>query len=165
MIVSGGGLPRVCKSGYSKRSTRRAFCFFLLESRRMFTLLFESETRVMLIRYSGILSSDDIRSVDAYVTNFVAGEGYIRSIYDLTRIKAFAIPPTILRERGRKLRMNPGQDRVFVTPQEELYALYCEYAREQLELGNGDMKVVRQLPEALKVLELKKPDFRPLRWG
>src|SRR3954447_10104211 len=128
----------------------------------MFTLLFDPQSRVMLVQYGGVLSSEDIRSVDALVTSFVASEGYIRSIYDLTGIEAFAIPPSKLRQRGRKLRMNPGQDRVFVTPQDELYALYCDYAREQLELGNGEMKVVRQFQEALRLLKLKKPDFHPL---
>src|SRR3954447_22929654 len=126
----------------------------------MFTLLFDPQSRVMLVQYGGVLSSDDIRSVDAFVTSFVAREGYIRSIYDLTGIEAFAIPPSKLRQRGRKLRMNPGQDRVFVTPQDELYAL--DYAREQLEVGNGEMKVVRKFQEALGLLELNKPDFHPL---
>ncbi len=128
----------------------------------MFTLLFEPQSRVMMVQYGDVLSSDDIRSVDACVTSFVAREGYIRSIYDLTPIKAFAIPPTRLSWRGRKLRMNPGQDRVFVVPQDELHELYCDYARQQVEIGNGEMKVVRQLPRALELLQVKEAGFRPL---
>jgi hypothetical protein len=73
--------------------------------RRKTGLLFDAQARVMLVRYAGVVSSDDIASIDGFVKNFVASEGYIRSIYDLTPIEAFAISWTRLSERGRKLRM------------------------------------------------------------
>lgn len=128
----------------------------------MFKLLFEPRSRVLMVRYGGVLSSDDIRTVDACVTGIVAREGFMRSIYDLTAIEAFAIPPTKLSWRGRNLRMNPGQDRVFVVPQDDLYGLYRDYAQQQLDIGNGEMKIVRQLAEALKLLQVKRAGFRPL---
>jgi hypothetical protein len=153
--------PCYAEGGYSGSAAQKA-SVPLSKVMVMFKVLFESKARVMLVQYRGILSSDHIASVDGFVKRFVSSEGYIRSIYDLTSIEAFAVPRTKLSERGRKLRMNPGQDRAFVTPKDELYALYCDYAREQLELGHGEMKVVRQLREALKFMDLRKPDFQPL---
>ena len=128
----------------------------------MFTLFFEPRHRVMLTRYSVVLSSEDLETVDAFVAVFVAREGYVRSIYDLTDVKAFAIPRSKLLERGRKLRMNPGQDRVFVVPQPEIHELYREYAQTQLDLGNGELMTVHTLPEALHLLGLYNPDFQRL---
>jgi hypothetical protein len=131
--------------------------------REMFTLFFEAREKVMLTRYTGVLSSDDIAALDEFVRGFVAREGfYVRSIFDLTGVEVFAIPRPQLLRRGRKLRINPGQDRVFVAPQHEIYELYREYAQCQLELGNGKMMVVKYLDEALRLLRLHDPDFQPV---
>jgi hypothetical protein len=67
-----------------------------------------------------------------------------------------------LLKRGRKLRINPDQDRIFVTPQHEIHELYCEYAQGQLDVGNGKMMVVKCLDEALRLLRLHDPDFQPV---
>jgi hypothetical protein len=116
----------------------------LVGGREMFTLFFEAREKVMLTRYTGVLSSDDIAALDEFVRGFVAREGfYVRSIFDLTGVEVFAIPRPQLLKRGRKLRINPGQDRVFVAPQHEIYELYREYAQGQLDVGNGKMMVVR----------------------
>jgi hypothetical protein len=129
----------------------------------MFTLFFEAREKVMLTRYTGVLSSDDIAALDEFVRGFVAREGfYVRSIFDLTGVEVFAIPRPQLFKRGRKLRINPGQDRVFVAPQHEIYELYREYAQDQLDIGNGKMMVVKCLDEALRLLRLHDPDFQPL---
>ena len=129
----------------------------------MFTLFFEAREKVMLTRYTGVLSSDDIAALDEFVRGFVAREGfYVRSIFDLTGVEAFAIPRLRLFERGRKLRINPGQDRVFVAPQLEIYELYRDYAQLQLEVGNGKAMVVKCLDEALRLLQLHDPDFQPV---
>jgi hypothetical protein len=135
----------------------------LVGSREMFTLFFEAREKVMLTRYTGVLSSDDIAALDEFVRGFVAREGfYVRSIFDLTGVEVFAIPRPQLFKRGRKLRINPGQDRVFVAPQHEIYELYRDYAQLQLEVGNGKAMVVKCLDEALRLLQLHDPDFQPV---
>src|SRR5882757_3213644 len=129
----------------------------------MFTVLFDAREKVMLTRYTGVLSSKDIAALDEYVRGFVAREGfYVRSIFDLTGVEVFAISRPKLLRRGRKLRINPGQDRVFVAPQHEIYELYRDYAQAQLDLGNGKMMVVQRFDEALRLLQLHDPDFQPV---
>src|SRR5260370_38822054 len=98
----------------------------------MFTLFFEAREKVMLTRYTGVLSYDDIAALDEFVRGFVAREGfYVRSIFDLTGVEVFAIPRPQLLRRGRKLRNNPAQDRAFVTPQHAIYGIYRENAHGQ----------------------------------
>jgi hypothetical protein len=128
----------------------------------VFTVLFEPRERVMLTRYSGMLTSEDLSRIDSLIAGFVAREGYVRPIFDLTDVEIFAIPRSKLLERARKLRMNPGQDRVFVVPQPQIHELYREYAQVQLDLGNGGMAIVQTLAEALDRLGLHAPDFEPL---
>ena len=104
----------------------------------MSMLLFEPREKVLLTRYSGVVSSEDISTLDKNTVGVVVREGYVRSIFDYTAVEAVAIPRSSLAERGRKLRMNPGQDRVIMAPQQEIYELYCDYARGQLDIGNGN---------------------------
>jgi len=128
----------------------------------VFTVLLEPRDKVMLIRYSGVLSAEDLSTLDAFVAGYVAREGYVRSIFDFTDVETFAIPRSRLVERGRKPRMNPGQDRVFVAPQQEISELYRDYAQLQRDFGNGDMMVVQTMAEALHLLGLHDPDFQHL---
>jgi hypothetical protein len=55
-------------------------------------MLFEPRDRVMLTRYSGTFSSEDISGLNEFVAEFVARRGYIRSILDLTGVEAVATP-------------------------------------------------------------------------
>jgi hypothetical protein len=126
----------------------------------VFTVLLEPRDKVMLIRYSGLLSPEDLSTLDAFVAGYVAREGYVRSIFDLTEVETFAIPRSRLVERGRKPRTNPGQDRVFVAPQQEIRELYRDQI--QRDFGNGEMMVVQTMAEALLLLGLHNPDFQHL---
>lgn len=128
----------------------------------MFRLLFEGRERVLLTRYSGVFSSDDITKLDAIVVEFVAREGYVRNIFDFTDVDGMAIPRTRLFERGRRPRMNPGKDRVIVAPQHEIQQLYGDYARAQIDIGNGKLMIVQTLTEAFDQLRLRSPDFKPI---
>ena len=129
----------------------------------MFTVLFDARHKVMLTRYSGVFSSDDITSLDDYVAEFFVREGiYVRNIFDFSAVEAFGIPRTKLLERGRKLRTNPGQDRVVVAPQQNIYELFLDYAQAQLDMGNGTMMVVRDFDDALRLLALHSPHFKIL---
>jgi hypothetical protein len=65
-----------------------------------------------------------------------------------------------LLERGKKTRANPGQDRIVVAPQHDIYELFRDYAQAQLDIGK--MMVVRRFDEALRLLGLRDPNFQPL---
>jgi hypothetical protein len=100
----------------------------------MFTLLFDAREKVMLTRFS----ADDIASLDEYVAGFVAREGiYVRNIFDFTGVEAFGVSRPRLLERGKKLRTNPGQDRVVVAPQQGTYELFRDYAQAQHHDGGS----------------------------
>jgi hypothetical protein len=110
-----------------------------------------------------VFSADDIASLDEYVAGFIAREGiYVRNIFDFTDVEAFGVSRPRLLERGRKLRTNPGQDRVVVAPQQYTYELFRDYAQAQLDIGNGTMMVVQRFEEALRLLRLHSPNFQLL---
>jgi hypothetical protein len=126
---------------------------------RVFALLFDAREKVTLTRYSGVFSPDDIASLDEYVAGFIAREGiYVRNIFDFTGVEAFGVSRPGLLERGRKLRTNPGQDRVVVAPQQYTYELFRDHAQAQLDIGNGTMMVVQRFEEALRMLRLHTPN-------
>jgi len=68
----------------------------------------------------------------------------------------------LLSPEDRKPRMNPGQDRVFVAPQQEIREICRDYAQVQRDFGNGEMMVVQTMAEALLLLGLHNPDFQHL---
>jgi hypothetical protein len=132
----------------------------------MFALLFERRDRVMLTRYSRMYSWDDISEIDAFLASFVTEHGYVRIILDFTDVETIAISRQRLLARGKKIRTNPSQARVIVAPPErEIYELYCDYAQDQLAIGNGEMKIVHALTEAFNLLGMQNPQFEPLISG
>lgn len=132
----------------------------------MFALYFERRGRVMLTCYSKMYSWDDISEIDAFLSSFVAEHGYVRILLDFTKVDTIAISRLGLLARGKKIRTNPGQARVIVAPPErEIYELYCDYAQDQLAIGNGEMKMVHTLTEAFDLLGLQAPQFEALIAG
>jgi hypothetical protein len=128
----------------------------------MFTLAFEHTHRVLLVRYVGIFTSEDIVRLDRAVIELVAQAGPVRGLLDFSGIEAFAVPHTLLAERGRLLAIMPSQERVIVAPNAEIYELARSYASQQRDFGNLEPRVVMSLADAYLLLGLDQPDFEPL---
>jgi hypothetical protein len=129
----------------------------------MFTLAFEHAHRVLLVRYVGVFTSDDVVQLDRAVIEFVAQAGPVRGLLDFSSIEAFAVPHTLLAERGRQLAIMPAQERVIVAPNTEIFELARFYASLQRDVGNLEPRVVMSLPDAYLLLGLEHPDFEPLQ--
>jgi hypothetical protein len=134
-----------------------------LSSAPMFTLAFERTHRVLLVRFVGIFTSEDIVQLDRAVIEFVAQAGPVRGLMDFTGIEAFAVPHTLLAERGGLAAIVPGQERVIVMPNTELYEVARAYASQQRDVGNLEPRVVMSLWDAYRLLGLDQPDFEPLQ--
>lgn len=131
----------------------------------MLTLTYERTARVLLVSFSGILSSDDLYDLDRASADFVVAEGPVRSILDFSAIQTVAVPTTLLIRRGRQPQIFPGQRRVILAPQDEVYDLARSYANLQRDFGNVEPLVVQSFDAALRALRLKKPKFQPLLPG
>jgi hypothetical protein len=129
----------------------------------MFTLSFDSNHRVLLAQFAGVLSSEDIEGLHNALVAFVAQHGFARGILDFSSVQANALPHSFLVRRARLPQILLRQERIIVAPQQELYELACAYAAQQRDFGNVGGQVVRALDDAYRMLDLKQPDFRPVR--
>jgi hypothetical protein len=128
----------------------------------MFSLSFDSNHSVLLVKFVGVFSSEDIERLDTTLAEFVSRHGFARGIFDFSSVEANAAPQTFLVWHGRLPQILLGQERVIVTPQRSSYELACAYAAQQRDFGNMEPQVVRSLEEACRVLRLEQPDFQPL---
>jgi hypothetical protein len=129
----------------------------------MFTLSFDSNHRVLLAQFAGVLSSEDIEGLHNALVAFVAQHGFARGILDFSSVQANALPRSFLVRRARLPQILLRQERIIVAPQQELHELACAYAAQQRDFGNIGGQVVRALDDAYRMLDLKQSDFRPLR--
>jgi hypothetical protein len=129
----------------------------------MFAFAFERTHRVLLVRFTGIFSSEDIVPLECAVKAFVAQEGPVRHLLDFSGITAIAVPKTLVAQRARLPEIVPGQERVIVAPHQEMYDLARTYATQQRDFGNLEPRVVRSLWDAYRLLDLDEPDFQAIR--
>jgi hypothetical protein len=128
----------------------------------MFSLSFDSSHRVLLAKFAGVLSTEDIEDFDNALAAFVSRHGLARGIFDFSSVQANAVPQSFLVWRARLPQILLGQERVIVAPQQEIYELACAYAAQQRDFGNVEGQVVRVLGDAYRMLDLEQADFRPV---
>ena len=125
----------------------------------MFSLSFDSNHRVLLAQFAGVLSTKDIEGFDKALAAFVSRNGLARGIFDFSSVQANAVPHSFLVWRARLPQILLGQERIIVAPQQEIYELACAYAAQQRDFGNVEDQVVRALGDAYRMLDLNKPIF------
>jgi hypothetical protein len=133
-----------------------------MEDKTMFVLSFDEQNRVVLARFSGIVSTEDLERIDVALAALVAREGFVRGIFDFSTIEVNAVPQTFLVRYGRLPQILLGQERVIVAPQQEVYDLACAYAVQQRDFGNMEPKVVRELDDACRLFGIDEADFGPV---
>jgi hypothetical protein len=126
----------------------------------MFDLTFDRNRNVLLARFVGVFSSEDVESLDRTLTAFISRHGFARRIFDFSLVEANAAPQTFLTWHGRLPQILLGQERVIVAPQQWSYELACAYAAQQRDFGNLEPRVVRSLAEACHLLGIERPDFQ-----
>jgi hypothetical protein len=90
------------------------------------------------------------------------GSDFRQGQMDFTGIEAFAVPHTLIAERGGLAAIMPGEERVIVMPNTELYEVARAYASQQRDVGNLEPRVVSSLWDAYRLLGLDQPDFQPV---
>src|SRR5262249_27846130 len=128
----------------------------------MFVLSFNEQHRVVLGRFSGIVSSEDLERFDGALAAFVPRDGFVRGIFAFSAIEASAVPQTCLVTYARLPEILLGQERVIVVPQQEAYDLACAYAVQQGVSGNMAPKVVRDLDDVYRLFGVNEADFGPV---
>jgi hypothetical protein len=126
----------------------------------MFDLTFDRNHNVLLARFVGVFSSEDVESLDRTLTAFISRHGFAHGIFDFSLVEANAAPQTFLTWHGRLPQILLGQERVIVAPQQWSYELACAYAAQQRDFGNLEPRVVRSLGDACHLLGIERPDFQ-----
>lgn len=126
----------------------------------MFTLAFDRQNQVLLGRFRGVFSSEDIAGFDAAVMTLVSREGPARAIVDFCPVEAWAVPISKLIRRAQQPAISPGYRRVFIIQRPDFAEAMRTYAVQQELAGTDPPFIVSTFDEALQVLNLVEPDFQ-----
>ena len=128
----------------------------------MLALLFERTHRVLLSRFGGSFTSEDMERVDRAVMLIIGREGPIRGILDFTDVETIEVSRARLAERARQPQIAAGQERVFVANKPHILAAAHVYATLQYEFGSMAPRIVSTLAEASALLGMQEPRFDPV---
>jgi hypothetical protein len=120
---------------------------------------------VLLSRFHGTFTADDIDRVDKAVMTMIGRAGPVRGILDFSDVDAMDIPAERLAERARQPQIAAGQERVFVASKPLVLSMAEAYAARQHAFGAMAPHIVGTLAEAYTLLGLVTPRFEPMDLG
>ena len=126
----------------------------------MFTIEFDRQHKVALMRFSGAFARGDIAAVDHALKVLLAAEGAAHFIFDFTAIETVTMPDKVMAERGKRAQLCPGYQRVVVAPQLEIFELYRVFSANQVRAGLEAPILVKTLRQALIHLGAGRPAFK-----
>ncbi|HZP98176.1 MAG TPA: hypothetical protein VFB13_01465 [Reyranella sp.] len=127
-----------------------------------YTLHFDEMHKVLLVRFSGVLTPKDFETLREDTRKFAARHGNCDGIIDFTGLTRSDVDVPYIRSLGRRPRIMGGARRILVAPQAEMFGLSRVYGLHQDSVKSDEPMVVRTLEEALALLELAAPHFVPL---
>lgn len=126
--------------------------------------MFEPRHRVLMVRVTGLLSSQDIEMHDRVVLPFLAGQAEVRGIYDLSGVETVAVPESKAVQRGQAPSIIAT--RVVVVAPNGAGMDFVRIVREAQRLaGHREPIIVATLEEAYLALEMPAPQFEPVDTG
>lgn len=128
----------------------------------VFQLLFDRQHNVLMTRYSGTWSEEDIVVRDKAVARFVARQGLARGIFDFSEVTAIGMPLERVVRRAHAPPLLQGQTRVLVASHDLAYGISRIIAAHQFFSRKIEPLVVCSLQEAYRALAVTEPDFEPL---
>jgi len=129
----------------------------------MFTLAYDRAHNVLLARFAGVFSSQDIEELDRAVMAFTVREGPSHGLIDLSPVDAVSVPLSRLVKRSQQPPFSPGHRRVFVAAGPQALELARTFASEQALAGSGGVQIAATLQEAYALLRIgKTPRFEPV---
>lgn len=125
----------------------------------MLDLFYERRHNVVLVRLSGVMSSEDIAEHDRALLNFLAGREGVRGLYDFSSVDTLAVPISKINQRGQRPSMIDGM-RVLVAAPGAVGLDFAVRIADQLRAaGHREPLIVETLADAYRALELDNPQF------
>jgi len=129
----------------------------------MFTLAYDRAHNVLLARFAGVFSSQDIGELDRAVMAFTAREGPSHGLLDFTAVDAVSVPLSRLVKRSQQPPFSPGYRRVIVANGPQALEVARTFASEQALAGSASVQIVATMDEARTLLRIgKTPRFEPV---
>jgi hypothetical protein len=128
----------------------------------MLALSFEAHHRVLLVRFFGSMTLQDLSTLDRTAHAFVAREGVVRVIADFTDVSKTEFATSTITNRGLRKPIMGDQPRIYVASTPELFGLARLFASYQENVAGRGPKIVATMAEAYRAFDLTDPDFQPV---
>jgi hypothetical protein len=128
----------------------------------MFTVGYDRRFNVLLVRFAGIYSSQDISDWRVVALDFASRRGPAHVIRDLGSVDAIAVPASKIVQRGLQPPLFAGYRRVTVAPRPDLYETAHLFGVHQEQTGISPPTLVSSLDQAFRALDLVDPHFEPM---
>lgn len=125
----------------------------------MLSFLIERRHFVLVSRFAGSLTNDDLVRQDGLVRAFSARQGPARSIVDFTDVTAIEVDTALITTIAQRTVRRP---RLFVVPQPAMFGLARLYSAHSGLAGQKEPTLMRSRTEAYAALGLDDPQFEPL---
>lgn len=122
-------------------------------------LSYDRQFNILLARFSGIFSSQDIADGDAAALAFVAAHGAVHAILDFGAVEAVAVPVSKLILRAQQPWASPTARHIIVVPQASFRELAQTFTAHQRQSGLATTELAASLDEALSLLGAVNPAF------
>lgn len=130
----------------------------------MLAFLFDADRRVLLVRWTGTVDESDLVRHRALHERFVAREGEMPTILDLSGIERVALPTNRIRNAGQSGGSLVGRSRAVVAlPGSEAFGLARMFITTRDDSGHATPQLVRSLDEALRLLGVAEAQF--IEWS
>jgi hypothetical protein len=127
-----------------------------------FSLELDTKNNILRVTLEGRVIDGTLLDAQTAAAKCVASIGPCRGIVDLSKVTEFDVSSELMREQESTPSPFPtGYMRVMVAPTDVIYGMYrmmqivCEQTRP-------DLRVVRTLDEAYRLLQVEAPEFVPL---
>jgi hypothetical protein len=123
---------------------------------------YETRHKVLLARFTGVFSSDDVAALDRAVIEYCP-PGAVYGLLDFTGLEATTVPMSKLLKRAQQPPISPGYKRVFVVSEAQGQEGAREFASQQAAADADRPQIVSTLAEAYRLLGLsEQPHFEPV---
>ncbi|UYN96134.1 MAG: hypothetical protein KIT25_04080 [Enhydrobacter sp.] len=125
----------------------------------MFNLAFDRRTRLMLVRFGGALSLDDLARLDERGPRLAALLAPAGVIHDFTAIERLDVTAAQMATRAQQQQFCSRLPRAVVAPQPAIFGLMRLYGTYQSAAGHTAPVMARTMDEAAAILGLPPPAF------
>jgi hypothetical protein len=124
---------------------------------------YDPDSNVLLAKFSGTVNDASIRNFYQIASTLIGTVNFRASIADFSDVASFDVPRHTIRELAELPPADPValRPRIVVAPNVLVFAL-ARFFQLTGKVTRPNLHVVRHLNDALKLLEVSVPHFRPL---